>query len=144
MAVRPIPEGYRTVTPYLTVHGLAKLLEFVQKAFDATIVHKMAMPGGGVSHAEFRIGDSMIMAGEASEKWTPRPGTVYLYVPDTDAVFKKAVAAGGQAIMEPTDMFYGDRNGGVTDPCGNHWWIGTHIEDVSPEEVQRRMAALGK
>jgi PhnB protein len=144
MAVKPIPEGYRTVTPYLTVHGLPKLIEFVQKAFGATIVNKMSRPDGVVSHAEFRIGDSMVMAGEASEKWTPRPGTIYLYVANTDAVFKNAVAAGGQVIMEPTDMFYGDRNGGVSDPCGNQWWIGTRIEDVSPEEVQRRMAELGK
>ena len=144
MALKPIPEGYRTVTPYLTVHGLPKLIEFVQKAFGATIVNKMSRPDGAVSHAEFRIGDSMVMAGEASEKWTPRPGTIYLYVANTDAVFKNAVAAGGQVIMEPTDMFYGDRNGGVSDPCGNQWWIGTRIEDVSPEEVQRRMAELGK
>ena len=139
---KPIPEGYRTVTPYLTVHGLLKLLEFVEKAFAATIIHKMSRPGVGVSHAEFRIGDSMVMAGEASEKWTPRPGTIYLYVPDTDAVFKKAVAAGGQAIMEPTDMFYGDRQGGVEDPCGNYWWIATHIEDVPREELARRAAAV--
>ena len=144
MAVKPVPEGYHTVTPYLTVHGLPKLLEFVQKAFDAKVSPHISKPDGTISHAEFRIGNSMVMAGEASEKWAPRPGTIYLYVPDTDAVFKKAVAAGGQVMMEPTDMFYGDRNGGVTDPCGNQWWIGTRIEEVSPEEMQRRMAAMGK
>ena len=144
MAVKPIPEGYRNVTPYLTVRGLPKLLEFVKKAFDATNINAMTMPDGTVPHAEFRIGDSMIMAGEASEKWAPRPGTIYLYVPDVDTVFKNAVAAGGETIMEPTNMFYGDRNGGVTDPCGNQWWIGTRIEEVSPEEMLRRAAAHGK
>jgi PhnB protein len=144
MAVRPVPEGYHTVTPYLTVRDLRKLLDYVQKAFEATSVNAMTMPDGTIRHAEFQIGDSKLMAGEASEKWEPRPGTLYLYVPNVDAVFKKAVAAGGQVIMEPTDMFYGDRNGGVTDPCGNQWWIGTRIEEVSPEEMLRRAAVHGK
>jgi PhnB protein len=144
MAVRPVPEGYHTVTPYLIVRGLPRLLEFVKKAFGATDVNAMKMPDGTIRHAEFQIGDSKIMVGEASEKWEPRPGTLYLYVPDVDAVYKKAVAAGGESIIEPTNMFYGDRNGGVTDPCGNQWWIGTRIEEVSEEEMLRRAAAHGK
>jgi PhnB protein len=144
MAVKPIPDGYRTVTPYLTVKGLSQLLDFVEKAFDASNVNKMAMPDGTIRHAEFRIGDCMLMGGEAGDKWPPTPATLYLYVADTDAVYRKALAAGATSIMEPANQFYGDRNAGVKDMCGNFWWIGTHIEDVSPEEMERRMQAAGK
>jgi len=144
MAVNPIPEGYRTVTPYLVVRGLAQLLEFVQKAFDAQIKDCVKGPDGTVWHAAFRIGDSMMMAGEASDKWPPLPGGVYLYVPDTDAAYKKALAAGATSVMEPSNQFYGDRNGGVKDAFGNFWWIGTRIEDVSADELQRRAEAHKK
>jgi PhnB protein len=144
MAVRPIPEGYRTVTPYLAVGGLPKLLDFVREVFDAKIINVMTGPDGTPGHAEFEIGDSKLMAGEASDKWPPISGSLYLYVPDTDAVYRKALAAGAESVMEPTNQFYGDRNAGVKDVCGIYWWIGTHIEDVSPEELQRRAAARGK
>ncbi|HJZ94653.1 MAG TPA: VOC family protein [Gemmataceae bacterium] len=141
MAVKPIPEGYRTVTPYLAVRGLPKLLEFVRETFDAKIIHVMDGPDGKPGHAEFEIGDSKLMAGEASGKWPPVGCSLYLYVPDTDAVYRKALAAGAESVMEPTNQFYGDRNAGVKDEHGIWWWIGTHIEDVSPEELQRRAAA---
>jgi uncharacterized glyoxalase superfamily protein PhnB len=142
MAVKPIPDGYRTVTPYLTASNLSALLDFVRHAFDAVIGHVTNGPDGKPWHAEFRIGDSMIMAGQASDKWPAAPAALYLYVPDVDAVYQKAVAAGGESLMAPTDMFYGDRNGGVKDSNGNSWWIGTRIEDVSPEELQRRAMAV--
>lgn len=144
MAVNPIPVGYHTVTPYMTIAGLAKLLEFVTEAFDATIVDKTEGPDGSIWHAAFRIGDSMILAGEANEKWAARPAAIYLYVPDTDATYAKALAAGAESIMEPSNQFYGDRNGGVKDMCGNYWWIGTHFEDVPPEELQVRAQAAKK
>jgi PhnB protein len=144
MAVRPIPEGYHTVTPYLTVRSLPQLLDFVRRAFSATVVHQTNGPDGSPWHAEFRIGDSMVMAGQSSDKWPPLPGALYLYVPDTDAVYKQALAAGAESVMEPVNQFYGDRNAGVKDGNGNFWWIGTHVEDVPPDELQRRAAAYKK
>ena len=144
MPAKPVPDGYRTVTPYLTVRGVARLLEFVQKAFDATVTFQMPGPGGAVAHAEFKVGDSMVMAGEPRGESVPRPGMIYLYVPDADATYRKALDAGAEVVMPMTNQFYGDRSGGVTDPCGNQWWIATHVEDVSMEEMKRRAAAHGK
>jgi len=141
MPTNPIPAGYHTVTPYMTVRSLPQMLEFVRKAFDATIEGTTQGSDGTIWHAHFRIGDSMLMAGEASEQWPAMPTALYLYVPDVDATYKKALAAGAESIREPADQFYGDRNCGVKDICGNSWWIGTHIEDVSAEEVQRRATA---
>ena len=141
MPVNPIPAGYRTVTPYMTVHDLKQMLDFVQKAFDATNVETMQGPDGTIWHAAFRIGDSMLMAGEASAKRPALPTAIYLYVPDVDATYKQAMAAGAESIREPADQFYGDRNGGVKDMCGNNWWIGTHFEDMSIEELQLRAIA---
>jgi len=144
MAVKPIPEGFHTVTPYLVVPGVAKLIGFMEKAFDAEVVERMDTPDGTVMHAQVRIGDSMIMMGEASEKHPARPGNLYLYVKDTDSLYKQALAAGATSTMEPADQFYGDRGAGVKDFAGNEWWIGTHIEDVAPDEMARRAAEYGK
>jgi PhnB protein len=144
MAVKPIPDGYHTVTPYLTVRGVRRLLEFVKHAFDAEVKFQMPTPDGGVAHAEFRVGDSMVMCGEARDEWPPMPATLYLYVKDVDAVFQKAVAAGAEVVRPLADQFYGDRSGGVKDPCGNQWWVATHVEDVSMEEMGKRAAAAGK
>ena len=141
MAVKPIPEGFHSVTPYLVVNEADKLISFLQKAFGAKEVLRHEGPGGKIAHAEVRVGDSMIMLGQANERAQAYSATLYHYVPDVDATFKQAVQAGGKPLMEPTDMFYGDRNGAVTDPCGNSWWIGTHKEDVSAEEVARRSKA---
>jgi len=96
---------------------------------------------GKIQHAEVKVGNSMLMLGGARGEWTARPGNFYLYVEDVDAVYKKAIAAGGKSISEPANQFYGDRHGGVTDSQGNGWWIATHIEDVSPEELERRAKA---
>lgn len=139
--VNYIPKGFHTVTPYLIVEGADKLIDFLKQSFGAEEVERIAGPDGKVGHAEVRIGDSMIMMGEASGEWKPIPGSIYLYVKDTDAAYKHALEAGATSVMEPADQFYGDRNAGVRDVCGNTWWIATHIEDVSSEEIARRAQA---
>ena len=136
--VKAIPDGYHTVTPYLTVADLPRMLEFVQAAFGATIHEAIAGEDGRVRHAEVQLGDSKIMIGQARAEHPARPGTLYLYVEDTDANFRRAIEAGAKSIMDPADQFYGDRNAGVEDPLGNYWWIATHVEDVTPEEMERR------
>jgi uncharacterized glyoxalase superfamily protein PhnB len=141
MAVKPIPDGYHTVTPFLVLQGVARFIEFLQQAFGAEAKVCMRMPDGTVRHAEVRIGDSMVMMGEAGGEHKPMQSSLYLYVPDTDAVYRRALQAGATSIMEPADQFYGDRNAGVKDAWGNQWWIGTHKEDVPPEEMEKRAAA---
>jgi len=141
MAVKPVPEGYHTVTPYLTLDDVAVAIDFLKKAFSAVQTFASTDPDGNIRHAEVRIGDSMVMLGQAREEWHPKPGNFYLYVPDVDAVYKQAIAAGGTSVREPADQFYGDRVGGVDDSQGNSWWIATHIEDVSEEEMKRRAEA---
>ena len=138
MPVKPIPDGYHTITPYLTVPGVAKLIEFMQQAFGAEVTERMAQPDGAIAHAEVRIGDSVVMMGEAGGEWEPMPSGIYLYVEDADAVYRKALEAGATSLREPADQFYGDRQVGVKDPSGNYWWISTHIEDVPREELERR------
>jgi PhnB protein len=141
MAVNPIPDGYHTVTPSLVVHGAARLISFLKEAFDAQEKVCMTSPDGRIMHAEVKIGDSMVMMGEASEKWPALPAAICLYVPDTDALYKKALQAGATSVMEPANMFWGDRHAGVKDPTGNFWWILTHVEDVPEEEIKRRQEA---
>src|SRR5688572_5398835 len=125
MAVKPIPEGYHTITPYLLVKGVARLLDYLEAAFGAEILSRMPAPDGSVMHAEVQIGDSKMMLGEATEKWEPRPGGFYMYVEDVDASYRRALDAGGISKREPTTEFYGDRSCGVEDPSGNQWWIST-------------------
>jgi uncharacterized glyoxalase superfamily protein PhnB len=141
MAVKPIPDGYHTVTPYLTVDDPAAVIDFLKKAFGAQETFAMRDPSGKIQHAEVKVGNSMLMLGGARGEWTARPGNFYLYVEDVDAVYKQAIAAGGKSISEPANQFYGDRHGAVTDSQGNSWWISTHVEDVSPEELERRAKA---
>ena len=140
--VKPIPDGFHTITPYLTVPGVAKLIDFVKQAFDAKEIERMQRPDGTVQHAEVKIGDSIVMMGEPQGQWTARPGTLYVYVDDVDSTYRRAIDAGARSLTEPADMFYGDRNAGVEDPSGNSWWIAKHIEDVSAEELQKRAAAV--
>lgn len=139
MNVKAVPEGYHTVTPYLVVKGAGRVIDFVKQAFDADVQISLELPGGVIAHGEATIGDSKVMISEARGDMETGPTSLYLYVGDCDAVYAKAVAAGGESIMEPADMFYGDRHGGVTDPAGNQWWIATHIEDVAAEELEQRM-----
>ena len=145
MAVKPIPDGYGTYTPYYVVEGAAEFIEFLKKAFGAEETVRMPAPAGRIGHAEVRIGNSMLMLADASPPEHPvRQFNGMLYVNDVDAVFKTAVAAGAKTERQPENMFYGDRMGGVIDKWGNHWWVGTHVEDVSPEEMRRRMAEQKK
>jgi PhnB protein len=141
MPVKPIPEGYHNVTPYLTVKGANRLIEFLKRAFGAEEKERFQQPDGTIMHAELKIGDSIIMLGEANEKWEARPANLYLYVTDTDTTYRRAVETGATSVMEPSDQFYGDRNAGISDPAGNFWWIATHVEDVSREEMERRAKA---
>lgn len=141
MAVNYIPQGYHTVTPYLTVSGAAKLLAFLQTTFEATEKEMMKRPDGTIGHAEVRIGDSVLMFGEAPGGTKAMPAMLYVYVKDADATYQRALSAGGTSLHEPSTQFYGDRHGAVTDPTGNCWWIATHVEDVSPEEMARRAKA---
>ena len=141
MAVKAIPEGFHTVVPYLTASDAAALIKFVEQAFDAKVTYCMKDENGNVRHAEAKIGDSMIMIGQARDEWKSRPGMLVLYVPDCDALYRRAVDAGAKVVREMTTQPYGDRSGGVEDSQGNQWWISTHVEDVSDEEMERRMKA---
>ncbi len=150
--VKPIPDGYHTVTPYLIVKGAAAALEFYKKAFGATETVRMDAPGGKVGHAEIRIGDSVIMMADEHVEMDARspqslggsPVSILLYVEDVDARVKQAVSAGATIRGAVEDKFYGDRMGSVVDPFGHVWHIGTHKEDVSPQEMRKRMEAMVK
>jgi len=150
--VKAIPEGYHAVTPYLIVNDGARAIEFYKKAFGATELFRMAGPDGKIGHAEIKIGDSPIMLADevpAMGHRSPQslggsPVSILLYVEDVDAVFNQAVAAGAKVARPVADQFYGDRTGGVTDPFGHAWYIATHKEDVSSEELQKRAAAAGR
>ena len=149
MAVKPIPEGYHTVTPYLTVDDAAGAIKYYKKAFGATERVRMDTPDGKVGHAELEIGDSLVMLSDPTPQATTRPpselgGTsagVFLYVEDVDAVVRRAVDAGGTVTMEVADQFWGDRFGSVRDPFGHEWSVATHVEDVPPEEMAERAKA---
>jgi len=141
MSVKPIPDGYHSITPYLIAEGAHKLLEFIEKAFDGQILLKMQNDEGKIAHAEIKIGDSIMMLSEASEEWKPTQTILQLYVEDIDATYQKALEAGAVSVKEPKDQFYGDRSASVKDPLGNFWGIATHIEDVSDEEIKRRVSA---
>jgi PhnB protein len=142
MAVKPIPEGYHTVTPYLVVEGAAGLIDFLKQAFDAKEVFRMPGPNDTIGHAEVKIGNSMIMLADASAEHPACPGMICLYVEDVDTLYQRAIAAGATSVKELANQFYGDRSGGVKDASGMSWWISTHIEDIAPEEMERRAAAV--
>jgi PhnB protein len=150
MSVKAIPDGYYSLTPYLVIKGAAEAIEFYKKAFGAAEVVRMPGPGDRIMHAEVKIGNSMLMlSDENPEKGFLSPksrggasSSVMLYVDDVDAVFKKAVTAGAKQDMAPADMFWGDRMGNLTDPFGHCWAIATHKEDVSPDEMEKRMKAM--
>ena len=149
MAVKPIPEGYHSVTPYLCAKGAAKAIEFYKKAFSAAERMRIMQPDGKVGHAELQIGDSVIMLADEFPEMGVRspaslggsPVSIHLYVEDADAMFKQAVAAGATVKRPVADQFYGDRLGGIVDPFGHTWWISTHKEDLSPEEIEKRAAS---
>jgi len=148
MSVKPIPDGYHSVTPYLCVRRAAQAIEFYKKAFLATERMRIAQPDGRVGHAELQVGDSVIMLSDEFPEIGARspqslggsPVSIHLYVEDADAIFSQAVAAGAKIKRPIADQFYGDRLGGVEDPFGHTWWISTHKEDFSPQEIERRAA----
>ena len=148
--IAPIPDGYHSVTPYLVVHDGARAIEFYQQAFGAREIMRMAGPDGKIGHAEIQIGDSRIMLGDECPRQKTRspvslggtPTGICLYVEDCDAIFAKAVALGGKMVHPLQDQFYGDRSGTLTDPFGHLWTVATHKEDVTPEEMRKRMAAM--
>ncbi|MDX1534387.1 MAG: VOC family protein [Thermoplasmata archaeon] len=142
MGVQTQPEGYHTVSPYLVVSGAGELIEFLEHTFDGEVKERITMDDGRVAHAEVRIGDSIVMMGEPTERTETQPAHMYVYVPDIDATFDRALKGGAATLMEPTDQYYGDRTAGVKDAFGNVWWLATHVEDVSPEELQRRAKEL--
>lgn len=147
--VEPVPAGYGAVTPYMVVHDAAAALEFYRRAFGAEEVMRMAMPDGRVGHAEMRIGGSMIMLCDEfpdMNAYSPRhyrgsPVTLLVYVPDVDAVAAQAVEAGATLESPVKDQFYGDRMGTLLDPFGHRWYVATHVEDVPPDELERRSKA---
>jgi PhnB protein len=142
MAVNWKPEGYHTVTPYLIGRGTAELIEFMRQSFGAEERQRHLGSDGTIMHAEVKIGDSVVMMGEASDEFKAMPTSIHLYLEDVDAAYERAVRAGGKSLREPMDQFYGDRSAGVEDASGNQWWLATHVEDVSPEEMQRRQEAM--
>jgi PhnB protein len=152
MPVKPIPEGYHSVTPYLIIRGAAAAIDFYKKAFGATELFRFPTPDGKIGHAEIKIGDSPIMlADESTEMGYKSPSalggtpvSLMIYLDDVDTVFNRAVEAGATVREAVQDKFYGDRNGTVTDPFGHNWHIATHKEDVSPEEMERRAKAASK
>jgi PhnB protein len=146
MATKPIPEGYRTITPYLAVHDAAEAIEYYKKAFGAKERGRMDAPGGKIGHAELEIGDSLVMLSDPFPQASTRTpselggtsASIFMYVEDVDAVVKKAVDEGATITMEVSDQFWGDRFGSVKDPFGHMWSIATHVEDVPPEEMAER------
>ncbi len=150
--VKPIPEGYHSVTPYLVVTNAAEAIAFYHQAFGATELFRLPMPDGKIGHAEIKIGDSQIMLAEEFPEMGVRSPQAFggtavslaLYVEDADTVFDRAVFAGATTERPVQDQFYGDRCGTLLDPFGHRWTVATHKEDVAPEEMQRRMAAMGE
>lgn len=146
--VNPIPQGYHSVTPYLFIQGAANAIDYYKNVFGATERMRMPGPNGKVMHAELQIGDSIVMlADEHPEMGARSPQSVggassslHVYVEDVDSIAQKAVDAGGKLVRPVKDQFYGDRSGSVVDPFGHIWSIATHIEDVAPEEMRKRMA----
>ena len=146
--VNPIPEGYRRVTPYLIVDGAAAAIDFYTSVLGATERMRMGGPEGKVGHAELEIGDSVIMLADEHPEMNARgprstggtPVSLHMYVEDVDSVFDRAVEAGAKSLRPVEDQFYGDRLGSFEDPFGHHWSVATHVEDVSPDEMSKRMA----
>jgi PhnB protein len=146
--VSPIPQGYNSITPYLVIKGAAQAIEYYTNVFGATEVFRMDGPDGKVGHAELKIGDSRIMLADENPSMGQghssastigtSPVSLYLYIPDVDSVVERAVAAGAKILKPVQDQFYGDRSGFIQDPFGHLWGVATHVEDVTPQELEER------
>lgn len=143
MPIEYKPAEYHTVTPYLVVNGAEQLVAFIVQVLDGTEMMRMPGPDGRIRHAEMRVGDSVIMLADAPDHAEATSTTLHLYVPDSDATYKRAIEADAISLREPRNEFYGERTSGVQDPTGNKWYFATHVEDVSKEEMARRRAAQG-
>ncbi len=137
--VRPVPQEYASVTPYLIVDGVPRLIDFLKHTFDAEERALINDREGHVGHAEIKIGGSIVMMADSTRQYSPIPSQLYVYVEDVDHTYKRGLEAGGASEQVPTTQFYGDRTAAVKDPTGNIWWIATRIEDVPPQEMERRM-----
>jgi PhnB protein len=149
MAVQPVPEGYHTITPYLAVDDASAAIDYYRRAFGAKERVRMSGPGDSIMHAELEIGDSLVMLSDPFPQASTRnpkelggtSASIFVYVDNIDELYKQAIDAGASSLMEPDDMFWGDRFGSVQDPFGHSWTIATHIEDVAPEEMEKRSQA---
>lgn len=141
MTVPYLPEGYSTLTPYLLVKDADALIRFLKEAFAAQELFRMPRPDGAIGHAEMQLGSSRIMLSTACGQMTPTTAMYYLYLPDVDAAYQRALAAGASSEQEPKNQFYGDRSASVRDASGNLWCIATHVEEVAPDELERRAKA---
>jgi PhnB protein len=138
MATQPIRDGFRAITPYFFAEGAVRLIEFIRAAFGGEVTYRKERPDGSIMHAEMRLGDSMLMLSEAGAPFGRMPTSIYLYVTDSDTVYQRALNSGGVSVFPIMTLPSGERYGGIKDPCGNVWWIATHVEDVAPEEQDRR------
>jgi len=143
MSTRWVPKGFHTITPNIVADDAEQVVAFLKKAFGATETYRLTMSNGKITHCELKLGDSVLNIGESMEGWPAHGLVAQIYVEDSDQLFKRAVDTGAKEIMPMTDMFFGSREGRVADPFGNVWTIATLKEEVAPEEMQRRMKALG-
>lgn len=143
MSARWVPTGFHTITPNIVVDNAEQAVVFLKKAFGVVENYRLTMSNGKIAHCELKLGDSVLNLGESMEGWPAHGLIAQIYVEDSDELFNRAVAAGAKVIMPMTDMFFGSREGRIADPFGNVWTIATLKEDVTPEEMQRRMAASG-
>ena len=144
MAIKSIPEGYHSITPSFCVDGAQKFINFLKEVFAAQDRFKMDGPGGKVMHAELNIGDSAVMVSDVMPQWPAKSNSLYVYVDDVDAAYQRALKAGATSVRAPENAFYGDRTSAVQDPFGNMWGMATHIEDVPPDEMEKRAEAFQK
>ncbi|MBZ0202901.1 MAG: VOC family protein [Ignavibacteria bacterium] len=144
MSVKPIPAGFENVIPFLVCNDTQKVIDFAVDVFGAKVDDISKNDKGTIMHATIHIRSSAIMLSEASKEYPPNSAMIYIYVDNVDDVYKKGIEAGGESLREPTNEFYGDRSCGLKDISGNQWWIASHVEDVSPEEIQKRQKELKK
>jgi len=138
MSIKPIPDGFHAVTPYLFAQGASRLIKFISAAFEGELIFQQKRPDGGIMHATMRIGDSMLMLADPTPEFGPMPTSIYLYVADCDAVYRRALDSGGVSVFPMMTLPSGQRYGGVKDPSGNIWWVAKQVEDVPPDEQERR------